>query len=116
MLKLFREKRMHKSRLIAGAIALIMITEYLLAEAVTALAWKNPVYNYAHNFISDLGVSGPAVQFQGRMINSPIYWLMNTGFIIEGILAVMAAFLLRYLLTGTWRIIIPVLAIIHGIG
>jgi len=115
--KLFEENGTRETRFVAGAIALILIAEYSIAETVTALAWKNPVYSYARNYISDLGVSGPGVVFEGRMINSPIYWVMNTAFAIEGILAVMAAILLRPLFsTKKWRITIPLLAIVHGIG
>lgn len=111
------EKLIHKARFIEGAIALIMIIEYLVTEAVAALAWKNPVYSYANNYISDLGVSGPPVTFMGRLIYSPLYWVMNAGFFVEGVLAVLAAFLLIPLLTSkTWRIIIPLIAILHGVG
>ncbi len=111
------EKLIHKARFIEGAIALIMIIEYLVTEAVAALAWKNPVYSYSNNYISDLGVSGPPVTFMGRLIYSPLYWVMNAGFFVEGVLAVLAAFLLMPLFTKkTWRTIIPLIAILHGVG
>jgi len=114
---LYRGKGPYRSLFIAGAVAFVLIIEYSVTEAITALAWKNPVYSYVHNFISDLGVSGPPVIFEGRHIYSPWYWLMNTGFIIEGILAVTAAFLLRPLLTSkASRITIISLALLHGAG
>ena len=107
----------NKARIIAGAIALAAIIEYVIAEALTAMAWKNPPYNYAHYFISDLGVSGPPVTFQGRFIYSPIYYVMNSAFFIEGILAIASALLLRQLFTSKiGRITLPLLAVLHGIG
>jgi len=106
-----------KTRLLAGAIALAAIVEYVIGEGLTALAWRNPVYSYTRNYISDLGVSGPPVTFQGRLIYSPVYWVVNTGFIIEGVLAITAALLLRPLLSSKrWRFTLPMFAIIHGAG
>jgi hypothetical membrane protein len=113
----YKRKAGSKTRLIAGAIALAAIVEYVIGEGITALAWKNPVYSYVHYFISDLGVSGTPVVFQGRHIYSPIYWVINTGFIIEGVLAIVAALLLRPLFSSkTWRFTLLLFAFIHGIG
>lgn len=47
---------------------------YLTLEAVAAVAYR-PRYSYIHNFISDLGVPG---------IHSPLAWLMNIGFCVQG--------------------------------
>jgi hypothetical membrane protein len=114
---LLHKKQVYKSRLIAGGISLILIVEYLLAEAIAASVWKSPVYSYSQNFISDLGVSGGKVVLMGRVINSPLYWLMNTAFLVEGLLTLIAAFLLRPLFSSTkWRITLPLFAIIHCAG
>jgi hypothetical membrane protein len=47
---------------------------YLILEAVAAEAFR-PHYSYTHNFISDLGV----ISFE-----SPLAWLMNTAFCVQG--------------------------------
>ena len=47
---------------------------YLTLEAVAAAAFR-PHYSYARNFISDLGVPGD---------HSPLAWLMNLGFCLQG--------------------------------
>ncbi len=55
--------------------------------------------------------------FQGRLLYSPLHHVMNAGFIIEGILFVVAAFLLLPLLGGKgWRIVVPLLVVLHTIG
>jgi hypothetical membrane protein len=54
---------------------------YLTLEAVAAAAF--PHYSYARNFISDLGV--PA--------HSPLAWVMNTAFCVQGTLFFVAAVL-----------------------
>src|SRR3954451_22131834 len=118
VMKYFPENtNISKVRLIAGSIALVLIIEYLVAETVAALAWKTPLYSYAYNYISDLGVSGPRGLFQGRLLYSPLHNVMNAGFFIEGILFLMAAFLLLPLLPGKgWRIVVFVLVVLHTVG
>jgi hypothetical membrane protein len=48
---------------------------YLILEAVAAEAFR-PHYSYAHNYISDLGVTSG--------VDSPRAWLMNTAFCLQG--------------------------------
>jgi len=93
---------------------------YLVAEAVSASAF--PGYSYATNYISDLGVPDTEV-FQGRAIDSPLHLLMNTAFVLHGVLFVVAALAARNLAVGSlapgrpaarrWFI---VLAVAHGVG
>lgn len=89
---------------------------YIAAEAIAAAAWQNPAYSYSFNYISDLGVPDVA-RFQGRMVDSPLHAVMNTGFIIHGIIFILAALLLRHTITrtGPHRTYL-VLAVLHGIG
>jgi hypothetical membrane protein len=111
------DQKLSHERIIWGAVALTGIIEYVITEAVTAFAWKNPAYSYVYNYISDLGVSGPPIRFSGRLIYSPWFRLMNSGFIVEGALTVLAACLLTPLLKNKkWRRIIPLLAITHALG
>ena len=76
---------MSKLRPLAGATFILGPALYLAAEAITAAAWKTPSYSYADNWISDLR-SATAGEFQGRELDSPLHVVMNSGFIIQGIL------------------------------
>ncbi|WP_426937260.1 DUF998 domain-containing protein [Brevibacterium sp. LE-L] len=100
-----------------GAVLLILnAAAYVLAEAITAAPWQNPAYSYSFNYISDLGVPDVA-RFQGRMVDSPLHTVMNTGFIIHGIIFILAAVLLQHAITRTGpRRTYLVLAVLHGIG
>lgn len=59
--------------------------QYLVIETATASAWTSPAYSYATNFVSDLGVPARGT-FEGRAIDSPLHAVMNTGFVIQGVL------------------------------
>lgn len=100
-----------------GAILLIVnAVQWVVAEAITAAAWVNPPYDYATNYISDLGVPDCGAQFQGRDLCSPLNPVMNTSFALEGVLFAVAIVLLaRSLSTGRRRLVMS-LAIAHGIG
>jgi hypothetical membrane protein len=56
---------------------------YLTLEAVAAAAFR-PHYSYAHNFISELGIPSD---------DSPLAWLMNTTFSVQGSLFLVGAIL-----------------------
>ena len=56
---------------------------YLTMEAVAAAAFR-PHYSYARNFISDLGIPSD---------DSPLAWLMNTAFCVQGTLFLVGAIL-----------------------
>ena len=56
---------------------------YLILEGIAAAAFR-PHYSYARYFISDLGVPGD---------HSPLAWLMNTAFCLQGSLFLVAAVL-----------------------
>jgi hypothetical membrane protein len=56
---------------------------YLTLEAVAAAAFR-PHYSYARNLISDLGIPSD---------DSPLAWLMNTAFCVQGTLFLVGAIL-----------------------
>jgi hypothetical membrane protein len=56
----------------------------LVLEAVAAAAFR-PHYRYGHNFISDLGVPSA---------DSPLAWLMNSAFCLQGVLFFAGAILI----------------------
>ena len=102
---------MSKLRPLAAATFLLGPVIYLAAEAITAAAWESPSYSYADNWISDLG-SATAGVFQGRELDSPLHVVMNSGFIVQGLLFGIATMLLSRTLTGrsTFTAVMGVLA------
>lgn len=106
----------HRQLIRLAAIAwLVAGAFYLAAETLTASAFT-PVYDYGYNYISDLGVPGCGVEFQGRFICSPLHQVMNTAFITQGILFVLAAWWLTNVLVGARKTVFLVLATLHGVG
>jgi hypothetical membrane protein len=107
-----------RPKLYSALCWLLAAAYYLAAEAITASAF--PGYSYATNYISDLGV--PEVgSFQGRAIDSPLSLVMNTAYVLHGVLFVVAAVLaarsaavaaahprLRRWFVG--------MAVVHGVG
>jgi hypothetical membrane protein len=57
---------------------------HLILEAIAAAVFE-PVYSYARNYVSDLGVNAGEL-VHGRMIDSPRSYLMHTAFYLQGIL------------------------------
>ena len=65
---------------------------YLILEAVAAAGYE-PVYSYARNYISELGVNGGEL-VHGRMSGSTRSYLMHTVFYLQGILFFLGALLI----------------------
>jgi hypothetical membrane protein len=66
---------------------------YLAGETLAARAWAAPAYDYARNWVSDLGA--PVVgAFHGRTVNSPLHAVMNAAFVADGLLFLLGAMLL----------------------
>ncbi|WP_329547580.1 DUF998 domain-containing protein [Streptomyces sp. NBC_01356] len=100
-----------------GAVVLVVnAVQWVVAEAISAAAWTDPPYSYATNYISDLGVPDCGTQFQGREICSPAHQLMNTSFMLEGILFATGVLLLAGLVKGRARRVVVALAVAHGVG
>lgn len=71
----------------AGVLFLLAPCWYLFCETIAALGF--PGYDYARNYISDLGVPAGGV-FEGRAMESRLAEVMNAGFIGEGLLITLA--------------------------
>jgi hypothetical membrane protein len=86
---------------VVGATCWTLTVAYLLVQPVVATAWPTP-YDLATNSISDLGVSicGSYPRFDDRVIYacSPRHALMNTVFVMVGVLTAAGAVLTR----GVW--------------
>jgi hypothetical membrane protein len=83
---------------VVGAGCWILTVAYLLVQPVVAAAWQ-PSYDLATNTISDLGVTGCGDfrQFDDRVVYacSPRHALMNTVFVVVGVLTAAGAVLTR---------------------
>lgn len=101
----------------AAGVALVAASAiFLLAEFIAAAAWTDPPYSYTYHYISDLGVRGPLTAL-GQFMNSPLAWVMNTGFFLFGIMVFVGVALLRGL--QGWRhwatLILAVLVAVGGL-
>ncbi|MFI8569237.1 DUF998 domain-containing protein [Rhodococcus sp. NPDC078407] len=97
---------MKRTTVLAAGAFLVGGLTYLAAEAIAALGWSDPPYSYARNNISDLGI--PDI--------SPWHAVMNTGFVVDGTLFVLAGLGLSVLFEGRARWILLGTAIVHGVG
>lgn len=102
-------------RLLGGWAFVAGGVQYVVLEGVAAAAWADPGYDYVRNYISDLGVSVPQ-NYRGRDVDSPLSWLMNTAFVLEGLLFLLGALLLASLFAGIARRAFVAFAVLHCVG
>jgi hypothetical membrane protein len=82
------------TRFYIGALALLSVVQYFVAEAAVIGAWAGPQpYSRRTGYISDLGAVGCGV-FDGRTVCSPAHLLMNASFVVQGIGMMVGAWLL----------------------
>jgi hypothetical membrane protein len=97
----------------AGVAWIAAAAVYVATEAVAASAF--PGYSYAANYISDLGI--PEVgEHQGRAIDSPLAAVMNAGFVLQGVLYLLAAAIATRALRDGPRRAFLALAALHAVG
>lgn len=87
-----------------------------VAEFITAAAWQHPHYSPFYNWVSHLGLTGPSQVAFGQVGNSPLGAVMDTGWVLYGILLIVGTLLAFDLRTGPRAIAITVLAILSGLG
>ncbi|GLE52718.1 DUF998 domain-containing protein [Mycobacterium montefiorense] len=75
-----------------AALWVVAAIGYLALEAVAAAGFE-PGYSYAHNYISDLGVSRGKL-IHGQMVYSPRAYLMHIAFYLQGMLFFLGASLM----------------------
>lgn len=85
-------------------------------EFVTAAAWQQPHYSPFYNWVSHLGLTGPSQVAFGQIGNSPLGAVMDTGWVLYGVLLIVGALLTFDLRSGARPIAIVVLAIVSGVG
>ncbi|WP_433455245.1 DUF998 domain-containing protein [Streptomyces sp. CA-142005] len=101
----------------AGALLILLgpLVSWL-AEFITAAAWQNPPYSPLYNWVSHLGLTGPAQTAFGQVANSPLGAVMDTGWVSYGILLIVGAFLVFDPRKGPRPVIIVILAVLSGVG
>lgn len=90
--------------------------QYVVAEKISALAWRAPDYSYRQNYISDLGIASCGMTADGRDICSPLHGLMNSGFALEGVLFFIACWLLRAVFHEKGQALFLFFGLLHGLG
>jgi hypothetical membrane protein len=84
-----------------GAWAVLSVLQYFAAEAAVAMAWAGPrPYDLRTGYISDLGALSCGI-YAGREVCSPLNWLMNASFVVQGLGMLLGAVLLT---TGLLRV------------
>ena len=82
------------TRVYAGALALLSVLQYFVAEAAVIGAWAGQQpYSRRTGYISDLGAVSCGF-FDGRDVCSPAHVLMNASFVVQGIGMMVGALLL----------------------
>jgi hypothetical membrane protein len=101
----------NRFRAVFGAALLIVCAlQFVVGERVAASAWVRPPYNYARNYISDLGITACGVTC------SPLHWVVNASFVLLGMLFLAATVLLVTFLPARERAMQLILATLYAIG
>ena len=102
---------------IAGIILIAGSLYYMIAEGISAIFFRDSLLNtYCFHTISELGIPN---------INSPLFWLMNSAFIIIGLILLFSNFynfkeliiknkVIFYILTIITSLGVIIVALIHG--
>ena len=110
---------MHLTRrrtILTALLAVFGPLVFLVCEAISAQAWTVGVYDYGHNFISDLGTTVCGSTFGGREMCSPLHAVMNFGFVAMGLATATAAVLLGTRLAGRRRTALFILGPTIAVG
>jgi hypothetical protein len=79
--------------------------QFFVAEQIARLRWPGQ-YSMSMNWISDLGTA-----------NSPLYWVMNGSFVLQGVLISVGAILMGRLFPAKWSYRIALLLFLaSGLG
>lgn len=93
---------------VAGIVFLVGCLYYLLAEAISATFFNASIFNtYIFHTISELGIPNG---------NSPLFWLMNSAFILVGLTLIFGSFynLKDYIIKN--KIVFYIFSLITGLG
>lgn len=93
---------------VAGFVFLVGSLYYLLAEAISATFFNASIFNtYIFHTISELGIPNG---------NSPLFWLMNSAFILVGLTLIFGSFynFKDYIIKN--KIVFYIFSLITGLG
>ncbi|MBE6498808.1 MAG: DUF998 domain-containing protein [Methanobrevibacter sp.] len=93
---------------VAGIVFLVGSLYYLLAEAISATFFNASIFNtYIFHTISELGIPNG---------NSPLFWLMNSAFILVGLTLIFGSFynFKDYIIKN--KIVFYIFSLITGLG
>ncbi|RAX44753.1 hypothetical protein DQ354_13170 [Arthrobacter sp. AQ5-06] len=77
-----------------GAWSVLSVLQYFVAETAVIGAWGGPQpYDRRTGYISDLGALNCGI-YDGRDVCSPLHWLMNASFVVQGLGMLLGALLL----------------------
>jgi hypothetical membrane protein len=77
-----------------GAWSVLSVLQYFVAETAVIGGWAGPQpYSRRTGYISDLGALHCGI-FDGRDVCSPLHWLMNLSFVVQGLGMFLGALLL----------------------
>ena len=96
--------------MISGAVI------FWIAEAIAIHGWTVPPYSLRFNVLSDLGNPVPHDHVFGHAVNSPWYFMMNLGFVAQGILYAAAVLLLSQYFKGWPKLGIRVFSLLEALG
>lgn len=95
-------------RKVAGIVFIMGSLYYVLAEAISATCFNASIFNsYAFHTISELGIPNA---------NSPLFWLMNSAFIVIGLALIFGCFSGFKDYIAKRNVIIYILTLVTGIG
>ena len=93
---------------VAGIVFIIGSIYYIVAEAISAAFFNASLFNtYVFHAISELGIPDA---------NSPLFWLMNSAFVIIGLALVFGNFYKFRDFIVKYRIAFYILTLITGLG
>lgn len=77
-----------------GAWSVLSVPQYFVAETAVIQAWAgSQPYDRRTGYISDLGAVHCGI-YDGRDVCSPLHWLMNASFVVQGLGMFLGALLL----------------------
>src|SRR5580658_4184434 len=104
-----------------GAIFWILCLQYFAGEAISIMGWRGP-YSLSENYISDLGAvscgsTAEGLNGQTGALCSPLHAVMNTSFVLQGLLIVAGALCVRRMFpTGKLWAVALLLTAVSGLG
>ncbi len=96
---------------IVTGVLLTLGVLYFVAEFASASLWSGGVYSFRENFVSDLGVT-VCRDIAGSFVCSPGNAIMNTGFIVQGVVIGIGGVLASHLLLSHRRVRFVVMALL----